>query len=133
MSSSKISRKRGPRTALIKGLSESLVMHEKVTTTKPKAALVKSYTERLITYGKKQNLASRRQVASKLYTPVAIAKVVDDLAKRFEKRPGGYVSQKFVGWRKSDQAELVTLTLTEAPQPITKAKSTGTPKKAGKK
>ena len=111
----KLSRKKDHRRLLIRGLVTSLVLDEKLVTTKPKARAVVPYFERLVTKAKKGDLHNRRQVTSKVSDAGAVSKLFDDLAKRFSKRQGGYTRVTRVGWRQGDDAELVRVSLTEQP------------------
>jgi len=85
----KLHRKTDQRTALIKTMTNSLVMKERITTTKAKASMIKPFVERLITRAKKQDVNSLRHLLSKV--PVKSAnKIYYDLAKRYASRAGGY-------------------------------------------
>lgn len=85
-------RPRNQRTALVRGLAVSLIRDGKIKTTESKAKELRPFIERLVTYGKKNTLAARRLVASKLGEPSAgiIKKVFDELAPKFATRAGGY-------------------------------------------
>ncbi len=85
-----LDRKTGPRRALIRGLAESLIIHEKVVTTKAKATAARQLVERLVTTAKTDTLANRRRATSTLYTPEAVKKLFEQLGPRFATRPGGY-------------------------------------------
>lgn len=112
LASKKLSRVRDQRRALLKGLANSLVLQESITTTKPKAKAVQPYVERLVTKGKLGGLHRQRQVRAVL-SEDATKKVFDDLAKRFASRKGGYTSIKAAGSRRGDNAELATISFTE--------------------
>lgn len=87
-----LSRPAGQRTALLRGLAVSLIRDGKITTTLAKAKEVQPRVERLVTYAKKNTIASRRIVASRLGEPSAsiITKLFSDIAPKFETRNGGY-------------------------------------------
>ncbi len=87
-----LSRPTGQRTALLRGLAVSLIRDGKITTTLAKAKEVQPKVERLITYAKKNTIAGRRIVASRLGEPNAeiITKLFSDIAPKFETRNGGY-------------------------------------------
>lgn len=85
-----LDRKAASRNALIAGLAESLILYEKVMTTKAKAKVVKSFVEKLITVAKKNTLAARRDLIAKLYTQNSVKKLMDVLGPRFAERKGGY-------------------------------------------
>lgn len=119
----KLSRNRDQSRLLIKSLATALVMNEKVVTTKTRAKTLAPYFEKLVTKAKKQNLASLRHLKQHLDTDEAVKKMYDDLAKRFEKRQGGYTRINRMGWRKGDDAELLKVSLTEQPKPATTVKT----------
>lgn len=78
------------RTALLRSLARSLVLEEGIVTTVAKAKELRPYVEHLVTSSKANTVASRRLVASKLGSTEATKKLHDELAKRYEKRAGGY-------------------------------------------
>ncbi len=87
----KFGRERGQRVALVRSLAESLILQEKILTTEARAKEVRPYVEKLITAGKKANVAARRSILSKLGgRETAMKKVVGDLAVRYKDRAGGY-------------------------------------------
>lgn len=99
----KFGRTRDQRVALIRSLAESLVLQEKILTTEARAKEVRPYVEKLITLGKKGTLAARRNIVSKLGGREAVVKkIVDDLAKRYESRAGGYTRITKVHLKVSD-------------------------------
>jgi len=86
-----LGRKKGQRTALLRSLARSLVMHEKITTTTARAKELRPFVEQLITGAKKADVASRRLLASRLGgAPDAVKKLHDTLAPRYAARIGGY-------------------------------------------
>ena len=87
-----LSRPAGQRTALLRGLAVSLIRDGKITTTLAKAKEVQPRVERLVTYAKKNTIASRRIVASRLGEPAAaiITKLFSEIAPKYETRNGGY-------------------------------------------
>lgn len=78
------------RTALLRSLARSLVLQESIVTTVAKAKELKPFIEKLVTTSKEGTLASRRTVQSRINSPEATLKLTETLAKRFEKRAGGY-------------------------------------------
>ncbi len=104
-----LDRKVGPRTALLRGLATSMMLHEKVRTTKAKAKTVQPMVERLITVGKKNTLDARRQLGAVLYTQGAVKKVLEVLGPRYQARRGGYTRITKIGRRQGDAAEMVVL------------------------
>lgn len=85
-----LDRKSAPRRALLNNLAESLILHERIKTTKAKAKAVSGYTEKLITKAKKQTLAGRREIMKDLYTENAVKKLMEVLGPRYKDRKGGY-------------------------------------------
>src|SRR5713226_8544337 len=107
----KLKRDTGARKALLRGLTTSVIEHERVITTIPKAKAVKPLVDKMITLAKKDTLHSRRQAAAFLETPAAVQKLFDKLGARFGQRSGGYTRIVRLGWRKGDGAEQAILEL----------------------
>lgn len=96
-------RKRDQRIALVRSLAESLILTEKMLTTEARAKEVRPFVEKLITNGKKETLAARRDILSKLGgRERATKKVVDELSPRFKERAGGYTRITKVHTKSSD-------------------------------
>jgi len=87
-----LSRNTNQRTALLRGLSVSLIRDEKITTTIAKAKELQPRIERLVTFAKRDTIASRRIVASRLGEPseIILRKLFSEIAPRFSDRNGGY-------------------------------------------
>jgi large subunit ribosomal protein L17 len=107
----KLKRDAGSRKALLKGLVTSVIEHERIVTTVPKAKAVKPLVEKMITLAKRDTLHARRQAAAVLETPAAVKKLFDKLGTRFGQRNGGYTRVVRLGWRKGDGAEQAMLEL----------------------
>jgi large subunit ribosomal protein L17 len=107
----KLKRDIGARKALFKGLVTSVIEHERVVTTVPKAKAIKPLVEKMITLAKRDTLHSRRQAAAFLETPAAVQKLFDKLGTRFGQRNGGYTRVVRLGWRKGDGAEQAMIEL----------------------
>jgi len=107
----KLKRDSGARKALLKGLVTSVIVHERVITTIPKAKAVKPLVERMITLAKRDTLHTRRQAAAFLETPKSVQKLFDTLGARFGQRSGGYTRIVKVGPRKGDGAPLAMIEL----------------------
>src|SRR5438105_15882810 len=107
----KLKRDAGSRKALLKGLVPSVIEHERVVTTVPKAKAVRPLVEKMITLAKRDTLHTRRQAAAFLETPAAVKKLFDKLGTRFGQRNGGYTRVVRLGWRKGDGAEQAMLEL----------------------
>lgn len=116
----KLSRSKDQRTALRRNLVKQLFEHERIRTTSAKAQAVRGQAERLITLAKKGNKAgdekmvhARRLAAARLSDAGAVKKLFEDIAPRFEDRPGGYTRIVKLGLRQGDAAEMVILELVE--------------------
>ena len=96
--------KSGPRKALLKGLLNSLVNHERIKTTLPKAKTLRPLIEKAITLGTKANLSAQRLLLSRLSNKANVKKIMQDLAPRFKERSGGYTRIIKLGYRPGDQA-----------------------------
>src|SRR5580704_7030393 len=107
----KLKRDGGSRKALLKGLVTSIIEHERVVTTVPKAKAVKPLVEKMITLAKRDTLHSRRQAAAVLETPAALKKLFDKLGTRFGQRNGGYTRVVRLANRKGDGAEQAIIEL----------------------
>ena len=101
----KLKRNLGSRKALFKGLVTSVIEHERIVTTVPKAKAIKPLVEKMITLAKRDTLHTRRQAAAFLETPAALKKLFDKLGTRFGQRNGGYTRLVRLGFRKGDGAE----------------------------
>ena len=107
----KLKRNIGARKALFKGLITSIIEHERVVTTVPKAKAVRPLVEKMITLAKRDTLHTRRQAAAFLETPDAVKKLFDKLGTRFGQRNGGYTRIVRLGNRKGDGAEQAMIEL----------------------
>src|SRR5580700_6212489 len=107
----KLKRNVGARKALFKGLVTSVIEHERVITTVPKAKAIKPLVEKMITLAKRDTLHARRQAAAFLETPAAVKKLFDKLGTRFGQRNGGYTRVVRLGNRKGDGAEQAMIEL----------------------
>jgi len=107
----KLKRDVGGRKALLRGLVTSVIEHERVITTVPKAKAVRPLVEKMITLAKDDTLHARRQAAAFLNTPASVKKLFDKLGARFGQRNGGYTRIVRLGWRKGDGAEQAMLEL----------------------
>jgi large subunit ribosomal protein L17 len=107
----KLKRNLASRRALLRGLVTSVIEHERIITTVPKAKAAKPIVEQMITLAKKDTLHARRQAAQFLETPASVKKLFDKLGARFGQRQGGYTRVVRLGWRKGDGAEQAMLEL----------------------
>ena len=116
----KLGRGKDEREALRRNLVKELFDHERIRTTHAKARAVRGHAERLITLAKRGNAAgeekmvhARRLAAARLANADAVRKLFDDIAPRYQNRPGGYTRIVRLGPRMSDSAEMVLLELVE--------------------
>jgi large subunit ribosomal protein L17 len=107
----KLKRDVSARKALLRSLVTSVILHERVVTTVPKAKAIKPLVEKMITLAKRDTLHARRQAAAVLVTPESVKKLFDKLGTRFGQRPGGYTRVVRLGWRKGDGAEQAIIEL----------------------
>jgi large subunit ribosomal protein L17 len=117
---------------MLRNMTVSLLRHEEITTTLPKAKELRRVAEPMITLGKKPSLANRRLAFDRLRDRDIVGKLFDDLGPRYAKRNGGYLRILKMGFRKGDNAPLALVTLMdraeEGAQP-----AAGDDKKAEKK
>lgn len=108
----KLSRKMGPRLALYKNLTVSVLRYERVKTTEAKAKEVQGRVERMITLAKRGDLAARRSVVSQFPNePLVVAKLFDEIAPKYADRQSGFTRIVKLGQRQGDAAEVVQLEL----------------------
>jgi large subunit ribosomal protein L17 len=107
----KLGRTTSHRLAMLRNMTVSLLRHEEITTTVPKAKELRRVVEPMITLGKKPSLANRRLAFNRLRDRDIVAKLFDDLGPRYSKRNGGYLRILKTGFRKGDNAPLALVTL----------------------
>jgi large subunit ribosomal protein L17 len=107
----KLKRDLAGRRSLFRGLVTSIIEHERVITTVPKAKAVRPLVDRMITLAKRDTLHTRRQAAAFLETPATVKKLFDTLGARFGQRSGGYTRIVRLGYRKGDGAEQAMIEL----------------------
>jgi len=105
----KLNRTSEHRKALIKNMLNSLIKYEQITTTLPKAKVLRPQAEKIITLGKKNNLQNTKILVSKLQDIKSANKVKKTLAKRYESRKGGYTRIIKAGYRYGDNAPLAII------------------------
>ena len=101
------------RKALFQALAISLIEHEGIKTTLPKAKELRSYIEPLITLAKDDSVSNRRLAFSKIRNKSAVGKLFSDLGPRFKERPGGYSRIIKIGFRKGDAAPIAFIELVD--------------------
>lgn len=106
-----LSRTKGPREALLRNLAASVILYEKVKTTKARAKFVKPLVERAISAGRAQTLAARRKLHVMLQVDNAVEKIVKELGPKYKGRAGGYLRIVPLKRRVGDAAEMVQIEL----------------------
>ena len=96
---------------MLRNLASSIIMYEKVTTTEAKAKTVKPFVEKLITTAKDKNLVATRRLIQALPQVLAIRKLTEVLADKYENRPGGYTRIIKLNARQGDGAKIVQIEL----------------------
>jgi len=110
----KLGRDNKHRRSMLATLTKQVINHEKIETTETRAKEVRKFVDKMITYGKKGDLVSRRKALAFLHNDSAtVEKVFNDLAKRFENRNGGYTQILKLNERKGDNSLMVILRLVE--------------------
>ena len=115
---------------MLRNMTVSLLRHEEISTTLPKAKELRRVVEPMITLGKKPSLANRRLAFDRLRDRGIVAKLFDDLGPRYAKRAGGYLRILKTGFRKGDNAPLALVTLMDRPEASPEPKPEEKKKKA---
>ncbi len=105
----KMQRPTAHRSALLKNLAISLIEHEQIVTTLPKAKSLRPYVEKLVTIAKNKGLHARRQLVSTLQHQETVEKLIATLGARYAKRPGGYTRIMKAGFRTGDSAAMAVI------------------------
>ena len=109
----KLNRTSSHRTAMFKNMMASLIEHEEIKTTLPKAKELRKFLERLITISKVDTVAKRRVVFSRIRSKDAVTKLFSELGPRFKNRPGGYLRILKCGFRPGDKAPMAIIQLVD--------------------
>ena len=116
----RLNRSKGARIALRRNLINQLFTHERIKTTRAKAAAIRAEAEKMITTARNsidksesEKVAARRLIAAKLSNHEIVTKLFDEIAPRFVGRPGGYTRILNLGPRLGDSAKMVLLELVE--------------------
>ena len=105
------------RTAMFRNMTASLVEHELIKTTVPKAKELRRVAEPLITLAKKDSVANRRLAFDRLRNKAAVGKLFSELGPRYQERPGGYIRILKCGYRAGDKAPMAYVELVDRPHP----------------
>ncbi len=109
----KLNRTSSHRSAMFKNMMASLIEHEEIKTTLPKAKELRGFVERLITISKIDTVAKRRIVFSRIRSKDAVKKLFSELGPRFKNRPGGYLRILKCGFRAGDKAPMAIVQLVD--------------------
>ena len=105
----KLGRTTSHRTAMFANMAASLIKHEQITTTLPKAKELRPFVEKLVTLAKKGDLHARRQAISAVRDVPQVGKLFDTLAPRYAERNGGYIRIMKAGFRHGDNAAMAVI------------------------
>jgi large subunit ribosomal protein L17 len=117
----KLNRTSSHRLAMFRNMANSLLRHEVIKTTLPKAKELRRVVEPIITLGKSTTLANRRLAYNRLRDRATVSKLFGDLGPRYAKRNGGYLRILKSGFRKGDNAPLALVTLIDRPEAAAEA------------
>ena len=112
-----LGRKSSHRTAMYRNMAASLIKHETIRTTLPKAKELRRVVEPLITMAKEDGVARRRIAFSRLRDKSSVGKLFNELGPRFKERPGGYLRILKIGYRPGDSAPMALVQLLDQPEP----------------
>jgi large subunit ribosomal protein L17 len=101
------------RVAMLRNMATSLIKHEQITTTLPKAKELRPYVERIITLGKRGGLHARRQAYAQIRDERVVEKLFTTIAERYKERAGGYTRVLKAGMRYGDAADMAVIELVE--------------------
>jgi large subunit ribosomal protein L17 len=128
----KFNRTSSHRLAMLRNMTVSLLRHEEIKTTLPKAKALRRVVEPMITLGKKPSLANRRLAFDRLRDRDIVEKLFGDLGPRFAKRSGGYLRILKMGFRKGDNAPIALVSLLDRPETGAQPEEAKAEKKARK-
>ena len=114
----KLNRTSSHRLAMFRNMSVSLITHEAIKTTLPKAKELRRVVEPLITLAKDPTLANRRLAFARLRDRAAVTKLFDEIGPRYTERNGGYTRVLKMGFRQGDNAPMAFMELVDRPEPV---------------
>ena len=117
----KLNRTSSHRLAMLRNMCNSLIQHEAIRTTLPKAKELRRVVEPMITLGKKPSLANRRLAFNRLRDRDIVTKLFDELGPRFANRNGGYLRILKFGFRQGDNAPMALVELVDRPEQAAEA------------
>jgi len=112
----KLNRNSSHRSAMFRNMTTSLVEHEIIKTTLPKAKELRGYAEPLITLAKNDSVANRRLAFDRVRSKAAVGKLFNELGPRYSERPGGYMRIIKAGIRPGDKAPMAYVELVDRPE-----------------
>jgi large subunit ribosomal protein L17 len=112
-----LNRNSSHRNAMFRNMTVSLINHELIKTTLPKAKELRRVAEPLITLSKTDSVAKRRLAFNRLRDKAAVGKLFAELGPRYQERPGGYLRVMKCGYRPGDQAPMAYVELVDRPMP----------------
>lgn len=116
-----LNRNSSHRKAMFRNMAVSLIEHELIKTTLPKAKELRRFAEPLITKSKSDSVANRRLAFSRLRDDAAVGKLFAELGPRYQDRPGGYLRILKCGYRSGDKAPMAYVELVDRPEPVMEA------------
>jgi large subunit ribosomal protein L17 len=129
----KLNRTSSHRLAMLRNMTVSLLRHEEIKTTLPKAKELRRVVEPMITLGKRPSLANRRLAFDRLRDRDIVEKLFGDLGPRYAKRNGGYLRILKMGFRNGDNAPMALVSLMDRPEQAPEAKTDDKKKSEEKK
>jgi large subunit ribosomal protein L17 len=121
----KLNRTSSHRLAMLRNMTVSLLKHEAIKTTLPKAKELRRVAEPIITLGKSATLANKRLAFDRLRDRDMVVKLFDELGPRYKARNGGYLRILKMGFRQGDNAPMAFVELVDRPEPVEEARDTG--------
>ena len=121
----KLNRTSSHRLAMLRNMTVSLLKHEAIKTTLPKAKELRRVAEPIITLGKTATLANKRLAFDRLRDREMVVKLFDELGPRYKSRNGGYLRILKFGFRQGDNAPMALVELLDRPEPAEDARDTG--------
>ena len=113
-----LNRNSSHRNAMFRNMTVSLLNHEAIKTTLPKAKELRRVAEPLITMAKNDTVHKRRVAFSRLRDRATVSKLFNELGPRYKDRPGGYLRILKMGYRSGDQAPMAFVELVDRPEPV---------------
>ena len=120
----KLGRTTSHRTAMFANMAASLIKHEQIVTTLPKAKELRPFVEKLVTLGKRGDLHARRQAISAVRDVTQVGKLFETLAPRYQAREGGYIRVLKAGFRHGDNAPMAVVEFVDR-DPAAKGQDSG--------